>query len=138
MRSIIAVLLLLSALSSSAADRGMYDEEISKHLATLRSLMIRAQKVKPKDEVQSFAIRQGLFELSKALHRLEEEALSTNLELMKQGNPSDRQLLLVSSISKTADLAQVLTSNYVETRDKVFWSSASTAADLARSMLTAE
>ncbi len=141
MNRIICLTILLVSLvftSGTAFSQSMYDEELAQLSSTLRALMVRAERNRPSDETGRLAIQKELFELSKKLHRLEEEALATNVELLRKGNPPDRQLLLTASISKTLDLVASLVSNYLDTRDKVFWSSAVGAAQSARTMQAAQ
>lgn len=136
--SLIILFLSLAFTAGPALSQSMYDEELSQLSGTLRALMVRAERTRPGDESGRLAIQQELFELSKKLHRLEEEAAATNIELLRKGNSPDRQLLLAASISKSLDLAVSLVSNYLDTRDKVFWSSAVGAAQTARTMQAAQ
>ncbi|MEJ1958176.1 MAG: hypothetical protein WDM70_00880 [Nitrosomonadales bacterium] len=130
-----AIVLFMSLLVSvSAQAQSLYDEELSQFSGTLRSLMVRAERIQPKDDSGKNSIKTELFELSKKLHRLGEEASAADFELVKSGNPSDRQLLLTASICQALDLAQALTVNYLDTRDKIFWSTAVQAAQSARNM----
>lgn len=141
MNRILCLTILLALLvftSGSAFSQSMYDEELSQLSGTLRALMVRAERNRPSDETGHLAIQKELFELSKKLHRLEEEAMATNAELLRKGNPPDRQLLLAASISKTLDLAVSLVSNYLDTRGTVFWSSAVGAAQPARTLQAAQ
>ena len=119
------------------AQSSSYDEELSTLSANLRALMTRAERLPSRDVSGRVAVQKDLFELSKRLHRLEEEAMGANVELQRRGNAPDRQLLLSASISKALDLAQSLTSYYLDTGDKVFWSSALAAAQQARSLQAA-
>jgi len=112
----------------------LYDVETTQLAGTLRSLMVRAERINPKDESGMLTIQVELFELSKKLHRLEEEASTTDLTLQKRGSPPDRQLLLAASICKLLDLASAMTANYLNTQDKIFWSTAVQAAQTAKSM----
>lgn len=128
-------ILIASSLANHTAQAGsLYDEEISQLAGTLRSLMVRAERIQPKDESGKFTIQEELFELSKKLHRLEEEASAANVELLKRGNKPDRQLLLAASVCKALDLANAMTANWLDTRDKIFWSTAIQAAQSARNM----
>lgn len=141
MRRIASLIVLLALLASpcrSAISQSMYDEELSQLSSTLRALMVRAERTNSRDETGGPAIQHELFELSKKLHRLEEEALRTNNELGREGNALDRQLLLAASISQTLDLAVSLVGCYLDTRDKVFWSSAVAAAQSARTLQSAQ
>lgn len=134
-----AILLASLAFTSGPVfSQSMYDEELSQLSGSLRALMVRAKRTHPGDEAGRVAIQQELFELSKKLHRLGEEALAANVELEQKGNAPDRQLLLAASISQALDLAESLVSYYLDTGDKVFWSSAVDAAQSARTLLAAQ
>jgi hypothetical protein len=130
----IFVLALWMLANGSVQAQSMYDEELSQLSGILRSLMVRTEKNHPTNEVGRYVIQVELLELSKKLHRLEEEAMRANVELQN----NDRQLLLAASISKTLDLAQSLTGHYLVTRDNIFWSSAVGAAQSARTMQAAQ
>ena len=141
MRPIASLIILLASLvftSGPAFSQSMYDEELSQLSGTLRALMVRAERTRPSDATGRLTIQQELFELSKKLHRLEEEAAAANVALLSKINPPDRQLLLAASISKTLDLSASLVSNYLDTRDKIFWSSAVGVAQSARTMQAAQ
>lgn len=83
--SVLLVFIVSSLLSLGVQARALYDEETSQFAGTLRSLMVRAERVQPRDVNGVLSIQEELFELSKKLHRLEEEALTANLELFKRG-----------------------------------------------------
>lgn len=134
MRKTHLALILVFFVSLTAQAGSLYDEETSQLAGTLRSLMVRAERIQQKDESGKLTLQEELFDLSKKLNRLEEEALAANIELLKRGNPPDRQLLLAASICKALNLAQELTANYLDTRDKIFWSTAVQAAQSARNM----
>ena len=134
MRKTHLALILVFFVSLTAQAGSLYDEETSQLAGTLRSLMVRAERIQQKDESGKLTLQEELFDLSKKLNRLEEEALAANIELLKRGNPPDRQLLLAASICKALNLAQELTANYLDTRDKIFWSTAVQAAQPARNM----
>jgi len=127
------------AFSIPAMAQSTYDEELSQMSGSLRALMVRAERVRPSDVEARGAIQDELIELSTRLHRLQEEAMLANNELRRRrlDNASDRQLLLSASIAKALDLAQLLTFYYLDTGDKIFWSSALAAAQTARTMQAA-
>ena len=132
-QSILALLVFL-IIGVSAQAQSLYDQDLSQLSGLLRSLMVRAERVQPKDKAGQLAIQKELFRLSKKLHRLEEEALGANFELVRKGNAPDRNLLLAASIANTLDSAQSLTSHYLDTRDKIFLAFALQAAKSARNM----
>jgi len=135
LRKLAALLCALALVLASLPAVAQYDEELSQYSASLRVLMIQAERLRPQDSASRAAIQSELFELSKKLHRLEEEALRANTELQRRGNAPDRKLLLAAAISKSLDLAQSLIGFYLDTHDKAFWVSASQAAQSARQLL---
>jgi len=80
----------------------------------------RAEKPKRLSADARWQIQQELVTLSKKLHQLEEDE-SANLELIRSGANSNRQLLLVSAVSQSLDLADSLISSYLDTADDSFW-----------------
>jgi hypothetical protein len=131
--SILFVAFAVPAVGQSAS----YDEELTELSANLRALMVRTQDLSPRDAPGRVALQAELFALSKRLHRLEEEAIGADQELRRAGRAPDRPLLLAASISKALDLARSLTGCYIDTGEKVFWSSALAAAQTARSLQAA-
>jgi hypothetical protein len=125
------------ASAPSMAQTSSHDEELAKLSAALRALLIRVEALAPRDAAGRVLLQQELFELSKRLHRLEEEAAGADLQLRQAGHPPNRQLLLSASISKSLDLAQSLTGHFLDTGDKIFWSTALAAAESARSLQAA-
>src|SRR5215831_5737146 len=85
----------LSLGCGAAMAQSLYDEELLQLSGTLRSLMVRAEKNRTNEEADRLVIQGELIELSKKLHRLEEEASKTDLELLRKGSAPNRQLLLV-------------------------------------------
>lgn len=133
----VCIALVLSLLPRTSSAQTGYDEELTQFAAETRSLMLRAERLNLRDQLTQRDIQVALFDLMKRLHRLEEEAMATNVELTKRGSASDRKLLLVASIAKALDLAQSLTGYYLETRDKLFLTQASIASSSARAMQAA-
>lgn len=132
--TIASCIILSLALVAPALAQSSYDDELSQLSATLRALMVRAEQVQPKDHSNRIAIQQELFDLSKKLHRLEEESMGANLKLQQKSGAADRHLLVAAAVAKTLDLAQSLTGHFLETRDRVFMSSAVTVAQTARTI----
>lgn len=132
--AIVSCVILSLALVAPALAQSSYDEELSQLSGTLRALMVRAERVQPKDHASRTTIQHELFDLSIKLHQLEEESMSANLELQRKSGAPDRQLLVAASIAKTLDLAQSLTGYFLDTRDKVFMSSPFTVAQTARTI----
>jgi hypothetical protein len=136
-RAVLATLIFVLACDPSMAQTSSYDEELAKLSAKLRALLVQVEGLSPGDAAGRRSMQRELFDLSKRLHRLEEEALDADLQLRQAGRLPNRQLLLSASISKSLDLAQSLTSHFLDTGDKIFWSSALAAAESARSLQAA-
>ena len=61
-----------------------------------------------------------LFALVRLVHRLEEEAGATNLQLIQRGQPSSKRLLLVQQASNALDGMLAALSHYIESEDRAF------------------
>nr|WP_222124872.1 hypothetical protein [Variovorax boronicumulans] len=112
-----------------------YDEELTQLAAALRSMHIRAERARLADSEVRFQIKSELFEVSKRLHRLEEEALATDFELQKRGDLPEKKLILAAGVAKALDFSRSMIDSYLETNDKAFLTAASQASVIARSLL---
>ena len=133
--SVFALASILCALPVQA--QSVYDEDLSQLSASVRAVQIRIERSKSSDIAGGVVLKTELFELSKKLHRLEEEAVGTDLEMQKQGNPPDPKLLLAASVAKALDLSQSLAGYYLETRENIFLVSSKQASQAARKLLSA-
>lgn len=131
----IALFIAVAFCTTLSFGQAHYDEELAQHSGSLRALLVQTERLKPQDVAGRIAIQSELFELAKKLHRLEEEALSANLELQRRGSGPDRKLLLAAATAKSLDLAQALAGFYLDTQDKSLWSAALQAAQSARNLL---
>jgi hypothetical protein len=61
-----------------------------------------------------------LFALQKTAHRLEEQAGKADLESVKQGRTTDKQLRLVEQGAMSIDVVLAALGNYLDTDDRVF------------------
>jgi hypothetical protein len=86
-----SAMLLLAMFEAPAVAQLSYDQELTELSGSLRALMVRAERVQARDPAIKLAVQQELFELSKRLHRLEEEAMAANTELLRTTNVHDRQ-----------------------------------------------
>ena len=112
----------------------MYSDDLLQLSGSLRAIMIRSERVSMSDRPSLLLIREETLELQGKLYRIAEEALSTNLELMRSGNAPDRHLLLVISTSESLQLARTLTLSYLDTREKLFWVSALAAVKMSSNL----
>ena len=131
-----ALALALFPLSASAASP--YDDELRQLSGELRALMLRADQPAARSGQTQLELYERLFDLSKRLHRLQEEAMGANNELAQSGQPRDRGLTFAAAVADTLDLAQSHTASYLETRDKAFHTAAASAAQSARQLLAAQ
>lgn len=78
----LAVLLAIFGGALAPATAGSaYSQNLAEMSVTLSTLVVRAERLQPRDVEGIFKVRQELFELSKRLHVLEEEAAGTNLAM---------------------------------------------------------
>ncbi len=114
-----------------------YDDDLSDISASLRALMIEAGKVKyhPELEIQ---IRSKLLVLEKRLHRIDEEAMNANNNLLATSQNGDSGLTTAAAISEALDLTDSQIGHYLDTGNKVFLESANKAAQIARELQTSQ
>lgn len=131
------LMVVLSVAAVQAQAQAMYADDLLQLSGVLRSLMVRAERLPASDREGAFAVRSEALEVQTKLYRISEEAASANLALAKTGNSSDRHLLLVVATAESLALAKNLTISYLDTRDKVFWTTAQSAAATARNLQAA-
>ena len=132
---LVAGVAALCSVASSAAAASVYDADLAEAAANLRALMAQVDQMPASQRSSAYAVRADLLELSKRLHRMEEEALSIDLALKQRGAPASRQLAYVAAISDELDMAQSMTGKFLDTGDRVFWTAALQAATTAREMM---
>lgn len=132
----VAVLVLAALFSQAAPAQSAYEDELREHGSTLRSLMIQGEKLRA-GTPEAAEVLEKLFELSKRLHRLEEEAYATAVKVQQSTGKAEAALYRVVAVAKAMDLAQQLTGFYMETRDRVMLAEANRAAQSARTMMAA-
>ena len=131
-----ALAFVLSPFTASATSP--YDDELRQLSGELRALMLRADQPTAKSDLKRAELHFVLLDLSKRLHRLQEEAMEANSVLVQSGQPIDRGLTFAAAVADTLDLAQAHTVAYLQTRDKAFHTAAATAAQSARQLLAAQ
>ncbi|MHB1284798.1 MAG: hypothetical protein ACYCZI_13125 [Metallibacterium scheffleri] len=133
------VLLMVIILSSAPAFAGSpYDNELLRLSGQVRSLMLRADRDTGRNPATRQQLYEELLQVSKRLHRLQEEAMATNNALQQSGQAPDRGLTFASCIAQTLDLAQSDTAAYLDTHDKSFQVAASGAANSALALMAAQ
>lgn len=132
-----AIALVTILFTQLSIAQGAYEDELREHGSTLRSLMFQGEKLRPESQEAAEVIAK-LFELSKRLHRLEEEAYSTAIKVQQSTGRAEPVLYRVVAIAKAMDMAQQLTAFYVKTRDRVMLVEANRIAQSARTLLEAK
>jgi hypothetical protein len=61
-----------------------------------------------------------VFALIRLVHRLEEEAAATNLQFLKRGQRSSKELLLIQQAAKAIDSTLIAINSFLETDDRAF------------------
>jgi hypothetical protein len=65
-------------------------------------------------------LREEILALTKLIHRLQEEAMGSDMESTKRGHESDKTLLLVSQGCIALDFVLTALSNHIDTSDRAF------------------
>lgn len=136
MQSFLKVLTFLSflVLSAPGLAEDIYDSDLTELSGTLRALMVRSEHAKQIEPSTRLKIQSELFDLSKKLHRLQEEASGADVDLMRSGRNPNRQLQITAAVCQSLDLAATLTASYLDTFDNTFWLAAVQAALIARNL----
>ena len=132
--ALLGMLLLVPVVAGTSA----YQDDLSELSSRLRATFVRAEGIRPSDFEKRNAIQHDLFEISKRLHRLEEEAGGANLSLLKSGAEGDSNLSIAGGTAKALDLAQSMLSSYLDTNNKIFWSTGLEVMKLSRDLQAAQ
>jgi len=137
-RSAVAAAILVtlgwSANSHEAtASAKVYREQFLSLQSSLQAVLDRASVAVSQGEGQRDALAEELLATVKLVHRLGEEAASTNLESVRHGGPHDRGLLFVSQGCEGMSFVVAALQNFVATRDRTFLSLARDGMELVRS-----
>lgn len=122
--------------SSLALAVSPYDDDLRSMSGELRVMIMQAEKLNSSQEANALAA--NLFDLSKRLHRLEEEAGSANTALGRQGQPSNKGLEYAQIISKSLDLSQRLLTSYLYTLEPKFLKLSKKQATFSREILASQ
>ena len=118
-KKITAIAMIISCITSAQAyAESQYDAELSSMSGELNSLLIQAKNIKTNGD--AFDLSDKTLDLAKRLHRLGEEANSTNLSLLQQGLPQRSDLEYSFVISDSMDLSVNLLNAYLRTGNKKF------------------
>ncbi|SSW75621.1 Uncharacterised protein [Klebsiella pneumoniae] len=132
MKKIGVLLLLMASFASSAASP--YDSDLSALSGQIRSLTMYVDK--SNSRASMISVRQELLDIAKKLHRISEEAQSTNLSFLERGMQIDKSLNYADNISKSLDLSAVMLDSYIQTGDKNFMKFAKSQLDISRDMMS--
>lgn len=115
--SIIGSLLVFNAVAFqiSATSRVYQSQYINLRMKAV-SLMERARE----SQGNSSELQEERLALAKLVHRLQEEAMQDNGQLLARGQPSDKSLLLVSQACAALDFTLLSVDSYIETGDRSF------------------
>ena len=132
------ILALFASIPIPASAGSPYDDDLRQLSGELRALMMRVEKRPTLDAQKRYDLGVSLFELQKRLNRLQEEAMSANIELQRSGQPKNRGLIYAASVADTLNLARAHTDAFLETGDKSFSTAAATTARIARDLMAAQ
>ena len=130
------VFIFFAALVPSIANATtMYDTDLAELASQLRADMIQVERMTPAQRFADTALRHDMFEIEKTAHRLSEEAMAANLRLEQQGQAPSLELESASAASDEIDLAQSLTTTFMDTGNPIFWKQAQQVATMARNVI---
>ncbi|WP_342601460.1 hypothetical protein AAFQ97_10165 [Proteus terrae] len=110
-----------------------YDKELSHMASELKVMIINADKnISHHDSVK---MRGDLLNLSKKLHRLEEEAMMVSISIANKGNPFPIELEYAQTISKSIDLSADLLGAYLRTGNKKFLDLSKEQSEFSRAIM---
>ena len=134
-KCILSVALGLFALSTPAL--GQNTGAVSVYKAQLFMLHSKADSILAtfhSPQNRRADLKEELFTISKLVHRLQEEALSSNNDDVRAGKKANKDLLIIEQACIVIDFMSESMSNYIDTDDKVFLLFAKDANSLALQM----
>jgi hypothetical protein len=121
-RLLTLLILLLLPLATSAQDSGsesVFRSQLIELHGKAIAILDRVEKMGPRESSRQ-DIRDEVFALVRLIHRLDEEAGATNLQLVRRNQPSSKTLLLVQQAAKAVDGMLSALDNYIESQDRAF------------------
>ena len=117
--SLVIWLLPVSVSAQSGGSESVFRSQLIDLHSKAIAVLNRVEKGGPHGVPRQQTLEE-LFALVRLVHRLEEEAGATNLQLMQRGQPSSKILLLVQQASKAIDGMLAALSHYIESEDRAF------------------
>jgi hypothetical protein len=136
MISLIAIALAGAPIPQSMSN--LYGSDLSDASAELQSMIVEASRLTPLQRLHAGDLLQRMLQLSKRLHRIDENAEQANLDLDKRGEPRSKELEYAAAISNQLDTAQDMLSHYIGTGDQHFWNAAVASTKIARQLMADE
>ena len=132
-----AIAIILSCITSAQAyAESQYDAELRSMSGELNTLLIQAKNIKTNGD--AIDLESKNLDFAKRLHRLGEEATSTNLSLQQQGQPQSSDLEYSFVISDSMDLSVNLLFAYLRTGNKNFLHLAQEHTKFTRMILSSQ
>ncbi|WP_152692899.1 hypothetical protein [Serratia marcescens] len=132
MKRLLPIALLFASFSTMSASP--YDKELLMISGKIRSLTMYVERGNNRSLM--LPVRKELLEATKSLHRISEEAQSTNLSFLERGQPIDQSLNYADAISRTLDLSGVMLDSYIQTGDENFIKFSKEQLDISRKMMS--
>ncbi|HHR6459151.1 TPA: hypothetical protein ACS78F_000523 [Providencia alcalifaciens] len=125
---------LIVSFSSGAFSSGnYYDKELAGMASELKVMIINSDRNISYPE--SVEMRKSILNLSKRLHRLQEEAMMASISIVDSGNPYPDELEYAQNLSKSIDLSADLLGSYLRTGNKKFLNLSKKQSEFSRAIL---
>lgn len=128
--------LTLTAYAQDSGEVKVYRTQFIELHAKVQTVFTRAeQEVKVQSDPRSILnLRQEILALRKLVHRLDEEAGSSDVKILESGQDSNKTLLFTSQGCIALDFVLTALDNFLETQDRAFLGLAKDGEDLARTV----
>jgi hypothetical protein len=128
---VLSALASASLAGSASGTAKVFGEQLLDLHRKVKTLLDRAEQ--PGRTQEAEALAEEVLATTSLVHRLSEEAMKANLDVLHGGIHSDRSLLLVSQASEALNFTLLALHNFINTGDRLFLSLARDGEVLARS-----
>jgi len=117
--TVLAFLLAKPTPARSAGVESVFLDQLVHLHSKAIAILDRVEKAVPRGE-HEFQTREEILALVRLVHRLDEEAALTNLQLVQRGQPQNKTLLMVQQAAKALDGMFAALENYIASADRSF------------------
>lgn len=128
-----ATLFMISG-PASAQNLGIYAEPLHRISDDVREGIAGVARMSAYEREHALDIRFQMYETSKALRQIEQNARRRNNALVDGGAPQNRELLYAASVAVQLSAAQEMLGRYLDLGDRIFLTNAQTSLKMAEDM----